>query len=517
MKWVSFRRRKKLGAVKVNPESRPTIVASLKAASGWSPKSLISSLKKSGEQSEVTANDPASTLIELRRQSREGNIDSQFKLGMLLRYGTFEEDGNESLVFLATAAESGHLLAQKQLVDIYLAEMNSDEAAFWWKTTGQHDPQVEYQIAQCYLKQEKLKEALKWFTKAHDNGHLHASEELVLLREKSNNSDDLYASAPTYAKGDRIKRDFQQSIEFPMSKAYLFSQLGSGLKDAIKSRDTQRLKQVIFRDGLDITTYKLALVYVEDPELLQEIALKHESGEIRALATSGLGDKSILKDIVYDEHCEGVHRVAAQQLKDQKLLAEIAYKDKSDDVRLAALTRLENLIALAETEYITSHGATGDPIRWMTTKQKAAALMADVRRSSGDEERIEHGRNGTRTLPELRHTASGGGHVNIDGSKWRDTSPLTAMGYHVGERTKLTGPERKDKLTTIFKGTLNFPEDFSLDKKNEWGKPGSKKRLKKIAEHIDQQIPKFSSRQSYEVAVSDWKDDLDWLNKEFNK
>ncbi len=114
-----------------------------------------------------------------------------------------------------------------------------------------------------------------------------------------------------------------------------------------------------------------------------------------------------------------------------------------------------------------------------------------------------------------KRNAGGFNDIIIDGDKWHRGSPLTAMGYHVGESSDLRRDQRADLLEQMFKGRLVFPTGFSEDEQEGWGQPGSAARLQKIATHIAKQIALRSMLPNYDVAVSEWQEDLAWLKEEF--
>lgn len=105
--------------------------------------------------------------------------------------------------------------------------------------------------------------------------------------------------------------------------------------------------------------------------------------------------------------------------------------------------------------------------------------------------------------------------IRIDvepGKGWRDTSPLTAKGYHVGKTSDLLPRERCDILQSVFLGELDFSEAFPKYEVLEWGDPESVERLKKMVSHITWVMGIHSS---HVHAVEDWQDDLDWMKEEF--
>ena len=108
------------------------------------------------------------------------------------------------------------------------------------------------------------------------------------------------------------------------------------------------------------------------------------------------------------------------------------------------------------------------------------------------------------------------GDVYIDGSLWKQNSPLTAMGYHVGMTSPLSDEARRRLLGSIFRGRLIFPDYFSDYEKRAWGQPGTAARLQKMASHISGNVCLHGARLGYDsTAITEWKRDLAWLKKTF--
>lgn len=105
----------------------------------------------------------------------------------------------------------------------------------------------------------------------------------------------------------------------------------------------------------------------------------------------------------------------------------------------------------------------------------------------------------------------------IDVTDWNENSPLTVMGYNVGNYSTLSEEARRKLLRKIHSGKLIFPSGFSPSQKNEWGESHSKQRLKKMSHHIAWNIERFGPRSEYERAVAEWKADLNWIKKAFSK
>ncbi len=105
--------------------------------------------------------------------------------------------------------------------------------------------------------------------------------------------------------------------------------------------------------------------------------------------------------------------------------------------------------------------------------------------------------------------------IDIADGEWHANSPLTSMGYHVGDKG-LMDKERKALLRKIFQGRIKFPADFSPAERDEWGSPQSPARLEKMAARLAKNITLHGGRLGYDsLAVKEWKKDLAWLRKQF--
>jgi hypothetical protein len=94
-----------------------------------------------------------------------------------------------------------------------------------------------------------------------------------------------------------------------------------------------------------------------------------------------------------------------------------------------------------------------------------------------------------------------------------DESPLHVLGYRVG-RTGEDTVTRRRILRRAFTGEL--PKVDTIEYMESWGKPGSPKRLKKIADNIASYSGGMRNRPNpSEEAIEDWESDLEWLREEF--
>ena len=90
-------------------------------------------------------------------------------------------------------------------------------------------------------------------------------------------------------------------------------------------------------------------------------------------------------------------------------------------------------------------------------------------------------------------------------------SPLHAMGYSVGKKG-ISQRRRRLILQSTYSGALPLVE--SREYMYEWGEPNSGKRLRRIAQQLASNVQMFGRREnahSYQQAIDDWCDDLEWL------
>lgn len=104
----------------------------------------------------------------------------------------------------------------------------------------------------------------------------------------------------------------------------------------------------------------------------------------------------------------------------------------------------------------------------------------------------------------------------IEIAKWNPLSPLTAMGYHTG-REFTNARERRERLADIVEGRLIFPDGFSAHRRNEWGLPGSRQRIKKVALQLVQNLSLPGQSPFLGLAAEHWESDYEWLKRQYPK
>ena len=96
-----------------------------------------------------------------------------------------------------------------------------------------------------------------------------------------------------------------------------------------------------------------------------------------------------------------------------------------------------------------------------------------------------------------------------------EETPLLKLGYHAGKTHSLAPSTRHNFLAEAFSGELPFAE--SDEYMAEWGAPGTRKRLRRMAWHLAFLIRNRRRNPSQVYAVKDWEDDLKWLRDKYYK
>lgn len=94
-----------------------------------------------------------------------------------------------------------------------------------------------------------------------------------------------------------------------------------------------------------------------------------------------------------------------------------------------------------------------------------------------------------------------------------DESPLKKLGYAVGKTKGVEKRQRQKILRQAIHGTL--PRTHSSKYMAEWGQPGTRRRIWRMANHLAWLAQLWSRLPSHDIAVSEWREDLDFMRKEF--
>lgn len=91
-------------------------------------------------------------------------------------------------------------------------------------------------------------------------------------------------------------------------------------------------------------------------------------------------------------------------------------------------------------------------------------------------------------------------------------SPLAYVGYKVGKTQGLPPHERRRRLRACFQ--IDIPPQLAA-KYQAWGPPVTSQRFTSMCQHITMLADMRRERRNYEVAVSDWEADVQWLAEEY--
>ena len=147
--------------------------------------------------------------VELITQiAQQGNPDAQFFLGEVYRdYGEPIGDIFKSFEWIFKAAEQGHELAILELkspAPLYGNPLkDGDNLAEYYKKTIEGLPQYLYQIGSILLAVEKTDKAIKYITKAAEQGNQNAQAKLGLI----------------YYQGVGVEQDYKKSFDWTSKAA----------------------------------------------------------------------------------------------------------------------------------------------------------------------------------------------------------------------------------------------------------------------------------------------------------
>ena len=99
------------------------------------------------------------------------------------------------------------------------------------------------------------------------------------------------------------------------------------------------------------------------------------------------------------------------------------------------------------------------------------------------------------------------------GKKFADESPVHKLGYVVGKVAGLPEKARRRVLADAYTGKL--PKVHSAEYMATWGTPGSRIRLRRMANHLATFARLWQNEPNFDTAVDHWRSDLDWLHGEF--
>ena len=92
-----------------------------------------------------------------------------------------------------------------------------------------------------------------------------------------------------------------------------------------------------------------------------------------------------------------------------------------------------------------------------------------------------------------------------------DRSPLAYVGYHVGVTNGLPVRDRELRMLVCFR--IDIPPDLMSDYR-DWAGPASRQRLGRMRGHLRMLASQRRGRPGFDVAVSEWERDAEWLQTE---
>ena len=189
-----------------------------------------------------------------------------------------------------------------------------------------------------------------------------------------------------------------------------------------------------------------------------------------------------------------------------------------------AIARLHNG-PKATTAFPTSHlaqlGPEGTRQLWLEAIRVQTSDPSPARRDAArrlleaiEEVWLVRSRGAPEGWFEWPSTDASPGLGGLSGELWLAEGPLKFLGYSVGENA--APPEvRRGILGRVFEGPL--PPVFPPDYLDEWGDPGSPKRLKKMADSIASfaRSKKRHDAVRFTQAIRDWESDLGHLHRTY--
>ena len=108
---------------------------------------------------------------------------------------------------------------------------------------------------------------------------------------------------------------------------------------------------------------------------------------------------------------------------------------------------------------------------------------------------------------DIQWAAKGG----IDGE---EVSPLSYLGYRVGKTNGLSPEARRRRLRVCL--SMEMPTILP-GKYRRWGRPVTYQRYASIFNHLLMLANQRRGRSNYQLAVSDWEADAQWMKVEFEQ
>jgi len=174
--------------------------------------------------------------------------------------------------------------------------------------------------------------------------------------------------------------------------------------------------------------------------------------------------------------------------------------DQLIDMRVGKFLRI-----YSQEMFLAFLGTRSDPFR------ASCDVLEAFKAGHAGLEFVSEGWQGWVTLyvsPARRTTPS----QRINSNEYPPESPLSVLGYHVGQKGEVTTTRRRI-LRQAFTGQL--PLVASAEYMAQWDEPDTPGRLKKIADNIATYCRHNKSRIALKQAVEDWESDLAWMHDKF--
>ena len=146
-------------------------------------------------------------ISELRETAEEGDVRSQYYLGVILsseEVGAMR-DNKEAFTWILKAAEQGLALAENRVGVLFRAGLgvtkNSREAIKWLRRAAEQGLKTaEFNLGDSLYIEEDYSEAIVWYRKAADQGLTDAVYKLGVLSKEGNGTKQNYSEAYKYFK-----------------------------------------------------------------------------------------------------------------------------------------------------------------------------------------------------------------------------------------------------------------------------------------------------------------------------
>ena len=208
---------------------------------------------RSGDKSEASLSDMATSPDEIKKKAEQGDAEAQFKLGVLYYNGNgAKQNRAKAAKYFRLAAEQGNANAQFNLGLLYYkgegVEQDYAEAAKYFRLAAEQKiAKAQFSLGVLYYKGEEVKqdyaEAAKWYRLAAEQGLAEAQFNLGLLYDKGERVEQNHTEAAEWyrlaAEQGHAKAQFNLGVSYHngegvaqnYSEAYIWFSLASASND----------------------------------------------------------------------------------------------------------------------------------------------------------------------------------------------------------------------------------------------------------------------------------------------